>query len=89
MQDVLLRKRIRAKIAYNTSRATRNENIRIIQGMFNADKVVISKVAPMTLDITLYGDNIIYPSIESIRGSIENILGCGVGVRNLDIERAI
>ncbi len=86
LQDVLLRKRIRAKIAYNTSRATRNENIRIIQGMFNADKVVISKVAPMMLDITLYGDNIIYPSIESIRGSIENILGCGVGVRNLDIE---
>ena len=40
----------------------------------------------MMLDITLYGDNIIYPSIESIRGSIENILGCGVGVNNLDIQ---
>ena len=88
LQDVLLRKRIRAKIAYNTSHATRNENIRIIQGVFNADKVVISNVAPMLLDITLYGDNIIYPSIESIRGSIENILGCGVVVRNLDIEPA-
>lgn len=86
LQDVLLRKRIRAKIAYNTSNATRNENIRIIQGMFNADKVIISRVAPMMLDITLYGDNIIYPSIESIRGSIENILGCGVGVNNLDIQ---
>jgi len=88
LQDTLLRKRIRAKIAYNTSGATRNENIRIIQGVFNADKVVITKVAPMMLDITLYGDNIIYPSVESIRGSIENILGCGVGVRNLDIEPA-
>lgn len=86
LQDVLLRKRIRAKIAYNTSHATRNENIKIIRDIFNAEKVVITKVAPMLLDITLYGDEIIYPSLESIRGSIENILGCGVGVRNLDIE---
>lgn len=39
---------------------------------------------PMQLDITLYGDNIIYTV--AIRGSIENILGGGVGVRNLDIE---
>ena len=88
LQDVLLKKRIRAKIGYNTSRATRNENIRIIQGIFNAEKVVITKVEPMLLDITLYGDEIIYPSIESIRGSIENILGCGVGVRNLEIRGA-
>lgn len=86
LQDVFLRKRIRAKIAYNTSHATRNENIKIIRDVFNADKVVITKVSPMLLDITLYGDNIIYPSLESIRGSIENILGCGVGIRNLDIQ---
>lgn len=84
--DVLLRKRIRAKIGYNTSKCTRNENIRIIKGIFNAEKVVIANVSPMLLDITLYGDEIIYPSVESIRGSIENILGCGVGVRNLDIQ---
>ena len=86
LQDVLLRKRIKAKIAYNTSKATRNENIRIIQGIFNADKVVIKKVAPMMLDITLYGDEIIYPSLEGIRSSIENLLGNGVGINNLEIK---
>ena len=88
LQDMLLRKRIKAKIAYNTSKATRNENIRIIRDIFNADKVVIEKVAPMMLDITLYGDEIIYPSLEGIRSSIENILGCGVGVNNLEIKSA-
>ena len=57
-----------------------------MQGVFNADKVVISVVEPMLLDITLYGDNIIYPSVGSLRDSITNILGSGVGVRNLDIQ---
>lgn len=88
LQDIQLRKRIKAKIAYNTSKATRNENIRIIQDVLNADKVVIENVAPMVLDITVYGDNIIYPSIGTIRDTIDNVLGNGVGVRNLDIQPA-
>lgn len=86
LQDLYLRKRIRGKIAYNTSRATRNENIKIMQNIFNADKVVISVAEPMLLDITLYGDDIIYPSIASLRDTITNIIGCGVGLRNLDIQ---
>lgn len=85
LQDVQLRKRIRAKIAYNTSKATRNYNIQIIQGITNADKVVISNVEPMVLDITLYGRNVIYPSVNTLRNTINNILGNGVGVRNLTI----
>ena len=88
LQDVLLRKRIKAKIGYNTSKATRNENIRIIQGIFNADKVVITKAAPMMLDVILYGDEIIYPSIDNVRTAITNLLGCGVGLRNLEIRGA-
>ena len=86
LQDVALRKRIKAKIAYNTSKGTRNENIQIIQGLVNADKVVISNVSPMVLDITLYGDNLFYPSTQALRQTIESVLGCGVGIRNLDIE---
>ena len=86
LQDSYLRKKIKAKVAYNTSKATRNENIKIIQGMVNADKVVISNVSPMVLDITLYGDSLFYPSAQSLRNSIENILGNGVGIRNLDIQ---
>lgn len=85
VQDVALRKRIKAKIAYNTSKGTRNENIRIIEGLVNADKVVISNVSPMVLDITLYGDNLFYPSTQALRATIENILGNGVGIRNLTI----
>lgn len=88
LQDIYLRKRIKAKIAYNTSRATRNENIKIIQGMVNADKVVISNVSPMVLDITIYGDNLSYPSVQTLRNTIESILGCGVEIRNLNIEPA-
>jgi hypothetical protein len=86
LQDAALRKRIKAKIAYNTSKGTRNENIQIIQGLVNADKVVISNVSPMVLDITLYGDNLFYPSTQALRQTIESVLGCGVGIRNLDIE---
>lgn len=85
VQDVALRKRIKAKIAYNTSKATRNENIKIIEGLVNADKVVISNVSPMLLDITLYGDNLFYPSIQALRTTIESVLGNGVGIRNLNI----
>ena len=85
IQDVALRKRIKAKIAYNTSKGTRNENIRIIEGLVNADKVVITNVEPMLLDITLYGENLFYPSIQALRTTIENVLGNGVGIRNLTI----
>ena len=88
LQDIYLRKKIKAKIAYNTSKATRNENIKIIKGMINADKVVISQVSPMILDITIYGDNLFYPSTQSLRKSITNILSTGVNVRNLNIRSA-
>ena len=86
LMDVQLRKRVKAKVAYNTSKCTRNENIRIIKGVLNADRVVITNVEPMVLDITVYGDNIIYPSAGFVRYTIENILGNGVGLRNLIIE---
>lgn len=83
LQDNYLRNKIKAKVAYNTSKATRNENIKIIKGMVNADKVVISNVSPMVLDITIYGNHLSYPSIQSLRQSIEKVIGNGVGIRNL------
>lgn len=85
LDDIYLRKRIQAKIAFNTSRCTRNENIKIIKNLINADKVIISKVSPMLLDITLYGNNLLYPNVQSLRETIESILGNGVGIRNLTI----
>ena len=89
LQDIQLRKRIRAKIAYNTSKTTRNYNIQIIQGITNADKVVITFVEPMVLDVTLYGDDVVYPNVQNLRDTINSVLGCGVGVRNLDIQPSV
>lgn len=60
IEDVTLRKKIKAKVAYNTSKATRNENIRIIEGMVNADKVIIEK-AKIFDNFTIVGN----PTISS------------------------
>jgi hypothetical protein len=40
---------------------------------------------PMLLDIKLQRGHLIYPSTQSLRNSIEGILGNGVGIRNLTI----
>lgn len=42
LNDILFRQRIRAKIGYNISNGTRNNNLEIIKGLTNADKVVIT-----------------------------------------------
>ena len=81
--DDLFRKRIYAKIGYNISTGTRKENIYIIKNMTNANKVKIKKEAPMVLDITLVGDNIFYT--QTLLEDINNILGMGVGVKDLKI----
>lgn len=81
--DELFRKRIYAKIGYNVSKGTRKENKYIIKNMTNASKVKIKRVAPMTLDITLIGNSII--ETNTLLDDINNILGMGVGVRNLQI----
>ena len=51
--------------------------------MTNANKVKIKKEAPMVLDITLVGDNIFYT--QTLLEDINNILGMGVGVKDLKI----
>ena len=77
LNDSLFKGQIRAKIAYNISNGTREDNIRIIKQMVNADKVIIENVSPMELAITLYGENIITTDIKS---RIEQILAPGIGV---------
>lgn len=81
LNDELFRKRIYAKIGYNVSKGTRKENKYIIKNMTNASHVKIKRVAPMTLDITLIGNSII--ETNTLLDDINNILGMGVGVRNL------
>lgn len=83
LKDNLFRKRIYAKIGYNISTGTREENIYILKNMTNANHVKIKKVAPMTLDITIIGDAILYT--QTLIEDINNALGMGVGIRNLQI----
>ena len=84
LQDSKFRQRIKAKSYANHSRCTREDNIYVIKNMTFADKVIIENVAPMMLDITLIGSNIIIT--ENSRADIESVLGRGVGLRNLEIE---
>ena len=50
-----------------------------------ADKVIIHNVAPMLLDITIKGSNLFIS--QDLKGDIESILGRGVGIRNLVVEK--
>lgn len=77
LSDELFQGQINAKIAYNISNGTREDNIRIIKPLVNADKVVIENVSPMELKISLFGENIITPNIKE---RIESALAPGVGV---------
>ena len=93
LNDTLFRQRIRAKIGYNISRGTRENNLAIIKGLTNANKVVIThskdeynNIIPMTLDVHLFGENIIFSSINSLRSDIENIFGVTVGLDKLEIN---
>ncbi|MBO8431412.1 DUF2612 domain-containing protein [Spirochaetes bacterium] len=84
LSDELFRKRIYAKIGYNTTKGTRKDNNYIIKNMSNAEKVIITKIEPMVLDITIYGSEIL--ETNTMLDDIENILGTGVGLRNLKIQ---
>lgn len=84
IKDELFRQRILAKIQYNKTRCTRNENIAIIKGMTLAQHVIIENVEPMSLNITLYGDEII--ETPTMITDIESILGNGVGINRLQIR---
>lgn len=85
LEDIDYRARIKAKAGANTSRCTREENIAIIKNMTFAKKVKIKNVEPMLLDITLIGDNLFFT--QDTKSDIENVLGGGVGIRNLKTEK--
>lgn len=84
ISDEYYRSLIKAKIGYNISRCTRNENIKYIKNMTYADHVIIDNIEPMVLDITLYGDNIL--TMQDMKKHIEKLLGNGIGIRNLTIR---
>ena len=84
LDDNFFRRKIKAKILFNKTSCTRNENIQIIKGITFAEKVIIENVEPMLLDITLYGDNILQTT--TTFNDVERVLGEGVGIRRLQIK---
>ena len=83
LDDVLFRKRIYAKIGYNISKGTREENIYILKNLTFAKKVIIKRVAPLVLDITLIGNDII--QTPTFKEDIEKVLGLCVGTGTIKI----
>lgn len=87
LEDINFRARVHAKAGANSSKCTREDNIRILKLMTFAEKVIIKNVDIMTLDITLIGNNLFLT--QNIREDIESILGSGVGIRNLNTYKSI
>lgn len=85
LEDIDFRARIKAKAGTNTSKCTREDNIAIIKNMTFAKKVKIKNVAIMLLDVTLVGDNLFFT--RNTKSDIESVLGTGVGIRNLIVEK--
>lgn len=83
LDDVFFRKRIYAKIGYNISKGTREENIYILKNLTFAKKVIIKRVAPLVLDITLIGNDII--QTPTFKEDIEKVLGLCVGTRTIKV----
>lgn len=85
LEDRDFRARIKAKAGANISKCTREDNIAIIKNMTFAKKVKIKNVDIMLLDVTLVGDNLFFT--QDTKSDIELVLGSGVGIRNLRVER--
>lgn len=85
LEDRDFRARIKAKAGANTSKCTREDNIAIIKNMTFAKKVKIKNVGTMMLDVTLVGDNLFFT--QNTKSDIESVLGIGVGIRNLIVEK--
>ena len=83
LDDVLFRKRIYAKIGYNISKGTREENIYILKNLTFAKRVLIKRVAPLVLDITLIGNDII--QTPTFKEDIEKVLGLCVGTGTIQV----
>ena len=81
LNDDLFRRRIYAKIGYNTTKGRREDNIYILKNMTNADKVIIKRNAPMARNIILIGNNIL--ETNRLLDDIESVLPTGVGLNRL------
>ena len=83
LDDVFFRKKIYAKIGYNISKGTREENIYILKNLTFAKKVIIKRVAPLVLDITLIGNDII--QTPTFKEDVEKVLGLCVGTGTIKV----
>lgn len=86
LDDVIFRQRIKAKVGYNISKGTREENIYIIKNLTNADRAVITKAGYKKLNVHLYGENIIFSNVNSLREDVANVFGATIGLNELEIN---
>lgn len=88
LSDGVFKNQIIAKIAYNVSGGTREDLIKIIKPLVNANNVIIQKVysdgelVPMVLKITLFGEDILTNNIVE---RILSVLPDGVGLYENDV----
>lgn len=83
LDDIFFRKRIYAKIGYNISKGTREENIYILKNLTFAKKVILKRVAPLVVNVTLIGDDII--QTPTFKEDIEKVLGLCVGTGTITV----
>ena len=82
LSDDLYRAQIKAKILYNNSNGTREDLIKIIKLLLNADKVIIEQKAPMLLKVSVYGENVL--TVDMVN-RVSSVLPEGVGLYENDI----
>lgn len=76
LDDQAYLQKILAKIGENTTSATRNENLRIIKLLADAEQVFIRRIDTMTLEVILIGRDIILNI--NTKNNIENVISDGV-----------
>lgn len=87
LNDNEFRSQIKAKIAFNIGKGTREGNINTIKAFTRADIVKITQESPMLLNIVIYGDNLVLTTDTYMKDTIEQFLPNGVSINEFEVYR--
>lgn len=87
LNDNEFRSQIKAKIAFNIGKGTREGNINTIKAFTRADIVKITQESPMLLNIVIYGDNLVLTTDTYMKDTIEGLLANGISINDFEIYR--
>lgn len=85
ISDDLFRNKIKAKIAYNISKGTKEDMIKILKLFLNAIKVFIKRVGSMQIDVTAIGDDI--DNVD--KAELNDLLPNGVSINEYDTKTVL